>query len=129
MKENLMCGLVAISPEILLLFALLRKAALDQIKKGNNVMIFIIGIGIGILIAVVLLGLIDIMECVEYRKRRRNRKINKKLFDVFYIKTDGEECRARYYCIDKSQARRLFFSEIDKREKFKKIIEIKRVNT
>jgi len=45
-----------------------------------------------------------------------------KLFDVFYIDIEGKELSVRYYCIDKSQARRLFFSEIKKGEKLSELL-------
>ena len=48
-----------------------------------------------------------------------------KLFDVYYTNSEGKELKIRYCCIDKSQARRLFFSEIQKGEQIKKIIEVK----
>ena len=48
-----------------------------------------------------------------------------KLFDVYFAEADGKECKARYCCIDKSQARRLFFSEIQKGEELKRIVEVK----
>ena len=47
-----------------------------------------------------------------------------KLFDVYYTKDDVKEYKVRYCCIDKSQARRLFFSEIQKGEELKRIIEV-----
>ncbi len=47
-----------------------------------------------------------------------------KLFDVFYINSEGKELSVRYCCIDKSQARRLFFSEIKKGEKIKRIVKV-----
>lgn len=48
-----------------------------------------------------------------------------KLFDVCYTNSEGKEMSVRYCCIDKSQARRLFFSEIKKDEKIKRIIDVK----
>jgi hypothetical protein len=58
--------------------------------------------------------------------RREEREVNmEKLFDVYYTKEDGKECKVRYCCIDKSQARRLFFSEIQKGEELKRIVEVK----
>lgn len=48
-----------------------------------------------------------------------------KIFDVYFTKADGNECKVRYCCIDKSQARRLFFSEIEKGEELKRIVEVK----
>lgn len=48
-----------------------------------------------------------------------------KLFDVCYTNSEGKEMSVRYCCIDKSQARRLFFSEIKKGEKIKRIIDVK----
>lgn len=47
-----------------------------------------------------------------------------KLFDVFYTK-DGKELSVRYCCIDKSQAKRLFFSEVQKGEELQRIVEVK----
>ena len=49
----------------------------------------------------------------------------KKLFNVFYTDDEGKELSVKYCCVDKSQARRLFFSEFRKEEKIKKIIEVK----
>ena len=48
-----------------------------------------------------------------------------KLFDVYYINSEAKELKVRYCCIDKSQARRLFFSEIQKGEQIKRIVEVK----
>lgn len=48
-----------------------------------------------------------------------------KLFDVYYTNAEGKDLKIRYCCIDKSQVRRLFFSEIQKDEKIKKIVEVK----
>ena len=48
-----------------------------------------------------------------------------KLFDVFYTTMEGKELSVRYCCTDKSQARRLFFSEIKKGEKIKRVVEVK----
>lgn len=48
-----------------------------------------------------------------------------KLFDVYYTKAGGKEYKVRYCCIDKIQARRLFFSEIQKGEELKQIVEVK----
>ena len=48
-----------------------------------------------------------------------------KLFDVFYTNAENKECCVRYCCVDKSQARRLFFSEIQKGEELKRIVEVK----
>lgn len=48
-----------------------------------------------------------------------------KLFDVYFTKEDGKECKVGYCCIDKSQARRLFFSEIGKGEELKRIVDVK----
>jgi len=48
-----------------------------------------------------------------------------KLFDVYFTKADRKEYKVRYCCIDKSQARRLFFSEIQKGEELKRIVEVK----
>lgn len=47
-----------------------------------------------------------------------------KLFDVYYTNSEGKELKVRYCCIDKSQARRLFFSEIQKGEELKRIVEV-----
>lgn len=47
-----------------------------------------------------------------------------KLFDVYFTEADGKEYKVRYCCIDKSQARRLFFSEIQKGEQLKRIVEV-----
>ena len=30
--------------------------------------------------------------------------MEKKLFDVYYTKSDGLECKVRYYCLDKEEA-------------------------
>lgn len=49
----------------------------------------------------------------------------KKLFDVFYTNSEGKELSVRYCCTDKSQARRLFFSELKNGEKLKRIAEAK----
>ena len=48
-----------------------------------------------------------------------------KLFDVYYTKAGGKAYKVRYSCIDKIQARRLFFSEIQKGEELKQIVEVK----
>lgn len=48
-----------------------------------------------------------------------------KLFDVFYTNGEGKELSVRYCCADKNQARRLFFSEIQKGEEIKRIVEVK----
>lgn len=48
-----------------------------------------------------------------------------KLFDVYFTKYDGKEYKVRYCCIDKRQARRLFFSEIQKGEELKRIVDVK----
>ncbi len=74
MKEYLMCGIVAISPEILLLYALLHEAVMNRIKKGDDGMIFVIGIAIGILIAVAVWALVDHIECARRRKSKRARR-------------------------------------------------------
>ena len=47
------------------------------------------------------------------------------LFDVFYTNSKGDELSVRYCCIDSDQARKLFFSEIQKGEEIKKIVEVK----
>ncbi len=70
MKENIMCGVVAISPEILLLYALLHEAIMNRIKKGDDGMIFVIGIAIGILIAVAVWAVVDHIECARRRKTK-----------------------------------------------------------
>lgn len=49
----------------------------------------------------------------------------KRLFDVYYTNNEGEELSVRYCCIDKSQARRLFFSEFRDGEKYQKTVEVK----
>ncbi len=74
MKENIMCGVVAISPEILLLYALLHEAIMNRIKKGDDGMIFVIGIAIGILIAVAVWAVVDHIECARRRKTKRARR-------------------------------------------------------
>lgn len=74
MKENIMCGVVAISPEILLLYALLHEAIMNRIKKGDVGMIFVIGIAIGILIAVAVWAVVDHIECARRRKTKRARR-------------------------------------------------------
>lgn len=57
---------------------------------------------------------------------REEREANmEKLFDVYYTKAGGKEYKVRYCCIDKIQARRLFFSEIQKGEELKQIVEVK----
>lgn len=48
-----------------------------------------------------------------------------RLFDVFYTTSDGKERVVRYYCKDKSEARRLFFSEIKRDEELKRVVEVK----
>lgn len=74
MKENIMCGVVAIAPELLLIYALLRKAVINRIKKGDDGMIFIIGIAIGILIAAAVWAVVDHIECARRRKTKRARR-------------------------------------------------------
>ena len=74
MKEYLMCGIVAISPELLLIYALLHEAVINRIKKGEDEMIFVIGIAIGILIAVAVWALVDHIECARRRKSKRARR-------------------------------------------------------
>lgn len=54
-----------------------------------------------------------------------NEEDMKKIFDVYFTKADGKEYKVRYCCVDKSQARRLFFSEIEKGEELKRIVEVK----
>lgn len=48
-----------------------------------------------------------------------------KLWDVYFTKDDDKEYKVRYCCVDKSQARRLFFSEIKKGESLERIVEAK----
>lgn len=48
-----------------------------------------------------------------------------RLFDVFYTTADGKEQVVRYCCKDKSEARRLFFSEIKRDEELKRVAEVK----
>lgn len=48
-----------------------------------------------------------------------------KLFDCYYTNSDGKELCVRYCCHSKWQARRLFFSEIQKGEELINIIEVK----
>lgn len=48
-----------------------------------------------------------------------------KLFDVFYTNSERKELSVRYCCVCKSQARRLFFSEIKKGEEIQRIVEVK----
>ncbi len=74
MKENIMCGVVAMSPEILLIYALLHEAVINRIKKGDDGMIFVIGIAIGILIAVAVWAVVDHIECARRRKSKRARR-------------------------------------------------------
>lgn len=52
--------------------------------------------------------------------------MEKKLFDAYYTKSDGLECKVRYCCLDKEEAKRLFFSESENGEELKKIIEVKK---
>lgn len=74
MKENIMCGVVAIAPELLLIYALLHEAVINRIKKGDDGMIFVIGIAIGILIAVAVWAVVDHIECARRRKSKRARR-------------------------------------------------------
>lgn len=74
MKEYLMCGVVAIAPELLMLYALLHEAVINRIKKGDDGMIFIIGIAVGILIAVAVWATVDHIECARRRKSKRARR-------------------------------------------------------
>lgn len=74
MKENIMCGVVAISPELLLIYALLRKAVINRIKKEGDIMYFCIGIAIGILIAVITWAVVDHIECARRRRTKRARR-------------------------------------------------------
>lgn len=74
MKENIMCGVVAIAPELLLLCALLHEVVINRIRKGDDGMIFVIGIAIGILIAVITWAVVDHIECARRRKTKRARR-------------------------------------------------------
>lgn len=74
MKEYLMCGVVAISPELLLIYALLRKAVINRIKKEGDIMYFCIGIAVGILIAAAVWAVVDHIECARRRKTKRARR-------------------------------------------------------
>lgn len=74
MKENIMCGVVAIAPELLLLYALLHESIMNRIRKGDVRMIFIIGIAVGILIAVTVWAVVDHIECARRRKTKRARR-------------------------------------------------------
>lgn len=48
-----------------------------------------------------------------------------KLFIASYTTPTGKEKTIRYYCVDKSQVRRLFFSEYNNGELLKRIDEVK----
>lgn len=49
-----------------------------------------------------------------------------KIYLMYFIQiVKGDELSVRYCCIDSDQARRLFFSEIQKGEEIKKIVEVK----
>lgn len=48
-----------------------------------------------------------------------------KLFDCYYTNSEGKELKVRYCCEDKEKARRLFFSEIQKGEELKKIVQVR----
>lgn len=74
MKENIMCGVVAMSPGLMLLYALIHEAIINQIRKGDDGMIFIIGIAVGILIAVAVWTIVDHIECARRRKSKRARR-------------------------------------------------------
>lgn len=74
MKENIMCGVVAISPEILLIYALLHEAIMNRMKKEGDIMSFCIGIAVGILIAVTVWAIVDHIECARRRKSKRARR-------------------------------------------------------
>ncbi len=74
MKENIMCGVVAISPELLLIYALLHEAVINRMKKEGDIMSFCIGIAVGILIAVTVWAIVDHIECARRRKSKRARR-------------------------------------------------------
>lgn len=74
MKENIMCGVVAMSPGLMLLYALLHETIINQIRKEMDVMIFIIGIAVGILITVSIWAVVDHIECARRRKTKRARR-------------------------------------------------------
>lgn len=48
-----------------------------------------------------------------------------KTFEIYYLDNKRKELSVRYRCADKSQARRLFFSEMNNGEDIKRIIEVK----
>ncbi len=72
--EKIMIAIVAISPELLLLYALLHEAVMNRIKKGDVGMIFIIGIAVGTLIAAAVWAVVDHIECARRRKSKRARR-------------------------------------------------------
>lgn len=74
MKENIICGVVAISPELLLIYALLHEAVINRMKKEGDIMSFCIGIAVGILIAVTVWAIVDHIECARRRKSKRARR-------------------------------------------------------
>lgn len=74
MKENIMCGVVAIAPELLLIYALLHEAVINRMKKEGDIMSFCIGIAVGILIAVTVWAIVDHIECARRRKSKRARR-------------------------------------------------------
>lgn len=49
------------------------------------------------------------------------------LYEIFYTDHDGKESSVRLICVDKSEARRLFFCAFKNGEKIKRIDEIRRV--
>lgn len=65
-------------------------------------------------------------EYCYVQKLTEDNFMEKKLFDVYYTKSDGLECKVRYCCLDKEEAKRLFFSESENGEELKKIIEVKK---
>lgn len=72
--EKIMIAIVAISPELLLLYALLHEAVMNRIKKEGDIMSFCIGIAIGVLIAVLVWAVADHIECAHRRKTKRARR-------------------------------------------------------
>lgn len=72
--ENTTIAIVAISPELLLIYALLHEVVINRIRKGDDGMIFVIGIAIGILIAVITWAVVDHIECARRRKTKRARR-------------------------------------------------------
>lgn len=51
-------------------------------------------------------------------------KVKENLFDVYYSDTKGKHLKVRYCCIDKSQAKRLFYSECRQGEIIIKIVKV-----